>query len=347
MFNLKTLFVVGAGASHEVGLPIGSQLKSDISQRLNITFPNGWEQESGDREIAQALRKHVSLTGEGADINPYLHAGWIMRDAMPQASSIDNFIEAHEGDGKIELCGKLAITRAILEAESRSNLYIDEHQSNASLDYRRFQDTWYVKLMQLLTEGRRKRDIDKIFKNVSFISFNYDRCIEHFLYHALQTYYSLPPDESAALVNMLPIYHPYGTVGMLPWQDRPGIVPYGGNSHGDDILSLSAQIKTFSERVEDEPSIAEMHRIVQEAEVAVFLGFGFHPQNLELLKPSDASEARHIYATAIGISQNDREVVERQVRSLFQREGPFPYVHLRESFECNSLLDEYRRTLTA
>ena len=47
------------------------------------------------------------------DVNPILHAAWKIRDALPQAISIDNFLDSRP-DPHIELCGKLAIAKAIV-----------------------------------------------------------------------------------------------------------------------------------------------------------------------------------------------------------------------------------------
>ncbi len=118
MFQSKTLFVVGAGASNEARMPTGNELTATITNKIDIKFRD-FEQISGDNAIASALKSHV------ADIYPYQLACWHIRDAMPQAASIDNFID-HQGDDKIELCGKLAIVRSILEAEKNSLLFFNE-----------------------------------------------------------------------------------------------------------------------------------------------------------------------------------------------------------------------------
>jgi len=105
MFKSKTLFIVGAGASKEAGLPVGNELTATISEKIDIKFRNFNEQISGEYEISDALRQHTRNIGEPGEFNSYLNACWRIRDAMPQAISIDNFIEAHQGDEKIELCG--------------------------------------------------------------------------------------------------------------------------------------------------------------------------------------------------------------------------------------------------
>lgn len=58
MFKSKTVFIVGAGASCEAGLPSGDTLKERIAELLDIRF-NDWgsDQISGDRRIVKALRE--------------------------------------------------------------------------------------------------------------------------------------------------------------------------------------------------------------------------------------------------------------------------------------------------
>src|SRR4051812_45241955 len=114
------VLVVGAGASKEAKLPIGSELKHLIANALDIRFER-FQKIRGDHYIEQALRSLATTEGERTgDINPYLHSCWKIRDAMPQAASIDNFIDAHRDDVRIAQCGKLAIARCILKAEADS-----------------------------------------------------------------------------------------------------------------------------------------------------------------------------------------------------------------------------------
>ena len=122
----KTVFVLGAGASKEVGLPVGAELKRNISDSLNIRFENGYNQSGGDYEITQALRLLVERgTPPSRDINPYLREAHKIREGMPLAISIDNFIDVHSGNELLETCGKFAIISNILNAEDRSKLQVD------------------------------------------------------------------------------------------------------------------------------------------------------------------------------------------------------------------------------
>ncbi len=143
----------------EAGLPTGNELTDTIANRVDIKFRKFNEQFGGDHEIASALKILTrDIDGPPGDINLYLPACWHIRDAMPQAISIDNFID-QQGDDKVEICGKLAIVRSILEAEKNSLLFVDERQSDTTLNFNDLKDAWYKSFLQILTDGRRREDI--------------------------------------------------------------------------------------------------------------------------------------------------------------------------------------------
>lgn len=79
------VLVVGAGASSEVGLPVGSELTAKIAHTLDIKY-KAFQIISGDSTINDAFKQLAN------DINPLLRAAWHIRDGMSQAASIDNFI---------------------------------------------------------------------------------------------------------------------------------------------------------------------------------------------------------------------------------------------------------------
>jgi hypothetical protein len=57
MFKRNTLFVVGAGASAELDLPLGGALAKRISQKLDIRFEHGNQQiGKGDLPLTRASR---------------------------------------------------------------------------------------------------------------------------------------------------------------------------------------------------------------------------------------------------------------------------------------------------
>jgi hypothetical protein len=258
MFRSKTVFVLGAGASQEVGLPVGEGLKKIIAEKIYITFDDfGSRQTSGDHQIMTALWEHTMLPNRmKGDPNPYIHAAWKLRDALPQAISIDNLLDAYREDERFKTCGKLSIVSSILEAEKASKIYYNPIERQ-KINFGSLDETWFAGFIKILTENVPHRDIENIFDNVGILNFNYDRCIEHYLHESLQNYYSLEANVVSELINKIQILHPYGSVGKLPWQNSNNTqVPYG--SERTNLLALAKQIKTFNERVHEADEIKQI-----------------------------------------------------------------------------------------
>ena len=348
MFNSQTLFIFGAGASKEAGLPTGNELTATIANMLDIKFDSDLTLLSGDNEIYRALHHHVhEADGERGDIYSYQQAGWLISHAMPQASSIDSFIDAHQGDEKVKLCGKLAIVRSILKAEQNSHLFFDDRKRDAKLNFANLQETWYKSFGTLLVDGCPKENVYNLFDNVSFIIFNYDRCVEHFLFNAVQNYYDIEPDEAADLLNSaLRIFHPYGFVGYLPWQRDTDFVPFGSAIQGTGLLSNARKIMTYSERIEDVTARTDLQRLLIDAETIVFLGFAFHNENMKLMESSAPNNLKRVFATAKGISSSDLDIIAQQITDVFGKKDGQLRMELRQGLTCYQLFDEYSRTLS-
>ena len=241
----KTVFVIGAGASEEADLPVGAKLKESVAAALDIRFDVIGRLERGDNTIVEALRLAVAAEDPPArDINRHIHAARQIRDAMPLDQSIDNFINTHQGDAKIELCGKLAIVRTILAAEKDSPLYADR---TGTIDYSRLDGKWFNIFFQLLAQQSTVSALKERLSSISFVIFNYDRCVEHYLYQALKTYYLLSANDAVSALKNLEIYHPYGTVGALPWDSPTDAVDFGNTPSATQLLHLADRIKTFTQ----------------------------------------------------------------------------------------------------
>jgi hypothetical protein len=350
MLNRKTLYIIGAGASSEAELPTGHQLKEKIAHLLDLHFKN-FEQTRGDKYIVTALRTYVDKSGYDEDISPYLYAASRISGAMQQAISIDNFIDTHSDDRRIELCGKLAIVRSILEAEHNSLLYFDDSNKYNKINFKAIENTWYTKFMMLLTENCTKKHLSERLKAVALIVFNYDRCIEHFLYNSLRNYYDLNPDEAGQLIDAMEIYHPYGLVGNLPWQNVPDAqkVRYGAKPGPKQLLELTSYIKTFTEGTDPNSSeILAIRTIITKADKIVFLGFAFHELNMKLMKPDSSTvnpdRAISCFGTAKGISDSDCAIISDECCKLYKI--PIKRIHISNKFDCSSLFKEHWRNLS-
>ena len=75
----------------------------------------------------------------------------------------------------------------------------------------------------------------------------------------------------------------------------------------------------------------------------MFLGFGFHPQNMTLINPGIQGNAKRIFATAKGISDSDSPIIEKQIKDLVDTK---PQVNLRRDLICADLFNQFRRSLS-
>lgn len=335
------VIVLGAGASNEAGLPLGTELKKKISGLLTFNF-DGIRTTTGSIKVFSAIR---SLCQDSKSLNQHLTACDLISSAMPQAISIDNFIDAHQGDSSVETCGKLAIVDAILSAEMHCRLYVRDGQTKP--DFSILETTWYNSFFQLLTENCRIGGLEHRLKKVAFIVFNYDRCLEHYLYHAIRNYYNISFNEAASLVNSISIYHPYGTVGSLPWKGSDHMVDFGGEVTYNQLINLASQIKTFTEGTDQYSSdITSIRTSIFNANKILFLGFAYHKQNINLVfNGYDNKLMRNrIYGTAKGISNSNCDAIKSDISHIC-RYIPENII-IRNDLKCEELLNEYGRSLS-
>lgn len=342
MLRCRTTLVIGAGASCEADFPSGADLLQTIRDDLDIKYSdNGYELSSGDAPIERCLSEMVDkLPGGRGD---YLRAAWRIRDAASIGLSIDNILEQHDDNPLVETCGKLAIVRAILRAEQGSFLRISEKRPD-QIDLNRLAKSWYGHLVQILTENRPRRDLEKVFDNLSIVCFNYDRAIQHFLPYALRAAWGIELEDGQQAVRGLKILHPYGRVALLPWED-PNLGVEFAPIMLPRLTDLASRIRTFGQRYEDGAALADIRNTIGESDQVIFLGFAFHRQNMNLIAPSSPRTTR-ILATTLGLPENEKRQIERQIREIFS---------LRESTEglvfhagpCSTLFKENWLTVTA
>ena len=327
MLKTRTVFVVGAGASVDFGFPLGGKLKESIATLTNIELEWG-NATRGDQVIADAMRIHANNTE--SVLQRLLSAGNQIVRAMPGAVSIDNFLHSREGNADINLIGKLGIARAILKSERESPLYVQSqrelNRSKANPYYFNLDDSpqfvsqpdsWLGKFAPLLCQGFHANQLDDLFENVSFIIFNYDRCVEHYLWHHLQQYFGIDEADASALLAKAHFHHPYGSVGALPWQSGTGFTArFGLDPSPADLLEVAAGIKTFTESVHNEVRDNLADDLFKSNRV-MFLGFGFIEQNMQLLALQTEGSIKNVYATALFMSDDSCAAIEDAVHDAF------------------------------
>ena len=160
MFRRKTVFVLGAGVSQSYGFMGGSQIVEYLKNS------------NGQRELAG----NSALIATGAGTDEICRLSDEVRKAMPR--SIDAFLE-HRAE--FQNIGRLILALLIGRCES-SGVF---DASNNCLE----------PIIHKMTTGCKPDDVST--NQVAFITFNYDRSLEHFLYSVLTARYGLKNDEAA------------------------------------------------------------------------------------------------------------------------------------------------------
>lgn len=345
MFEAKTVLVLGAGASAEVGLPVGDALLKDICKLIDIKFDFG-SQKSGDHLITSALKLVLKEGREANKLNEHLHAAWQVIRSAQQGISIDHIVDALE-DERVERVAKLGIVRAIQLAEENSQFFMRPSDHRHELNLLQYRSTWYDALTKAICEKRKKSDLHSVFENISIVSFNYDRCIERYLPVSIANYYGVSTSEIHQLMPQLEIVRPYGIAGHLDWMRRTDEI------HGHELgleasrlANASEMIRTFTQGVADEAISKRIQTCISDAERVIFLGFAFHPQNMSILE-ARVDQNTEVLATAHSASDNDRKVIQDSILKTFGYRGDRPSSIIIAAETCSGLFRSYWRTITA
>jgi hypothetical protein len=343
MFHRRTLFVLGAGTSAEAGMPIGPKLAAAIGKKMDIRFEH-FNKPVGEGDI----QLYAQITNQlRTDANEIQSAGWLIRDGIALSQSIDDFLDIHRDDQHVNLFGKAAIVKTILEAERTSKLSTSLAMMPAGEVFKpeKLANTWFLKFMHMLGRGIPKGDARQIFDNVSFIIFNYDRCVEHFLHNALQKVYGFREGEAADILADCTIIHPYGQVG--EYSPKGGGISFGAASA--DYRAVSQQIKTYTEQIAAADVMTQIAAEFHKAECIVFLGFAYHSQNMRLLAPATPLPPKHIFGTAYDMSDADTDVVSHQIANFFQDGMSILWrerTHFENKLTAAGLFDNYAKSLS-
>jgi hypothetical protein len=301
VFKRRTVFIVGAGASQEYGLPVGSGLLTNISELFRTQNVKdgygrtieGWSNDAVNIEMHQLARdRHQGKESEVRALSKQL------ANSLTLAQSIDNYLYTHAHNKLLVDMGKSAIVYALLSAEKKSSLA----GLNAS-SLKVHSETWLSKFAQKLFAEVTLETVDDVFQNVEVISFNYDRCVRHFMRHALASYFGLSTERAETIADKLKIHFPYGSLGSL------GELPFGRGADGLQFSSFASNIRTFMEG-EASATASAIRHAMSAAEAIVFLGFGFHKQNMKLLRPWSYPSVSAIYATAFKLSDYNRQEIK-------------------------------------
>jgi hypothetical protein len=312
MFSQPIVFVIGAGASAELGLPTGAAMKAAIAGALNFNKqPNAML--IGDRAFYDMISNRF-----GGEAAKYHAAATELAVRIGEFDSIDEALHWFSAKEEVVRLGKAAIVREILRAEHASKVFNPTNPKMISGDVN-YADTWLPHFLTMAMGSLTREQATEPFKNVTVINFNYDRTVEHFLFSRLQTNFGLSEDDARGAVASLDMIRPYGLVGPLPWQDASG-VPFGAEitiqRDHEQLFQFASNVRTYTEQNLAEPLKLKIHRAMEVARLVVFLGFGFHQQNMALLRVGTAADWRRALATVVSIQSENYETMKIRIGSI-------------------------------
>lgn len=305
-------------------MPIGDGLKDIIADQLSQIGRH--KRENGyifvtSRGADELLVNAIEVSGQQAGSTAWLTIANGMAEGIRHAPSIDRYLHIHRDDKAKVTIGKLAIAWAILKSEEESLLSNGVILANISREMAG-EPHWLNQLFTRLQSDAPLKEIKQAFENLTIITFNYDRLIEHYLFNAVKALGGFDTRQAADAITHLQIVHPYGKIGRLPWQsDGEGpTLSFGKNQdmHYQLLIDSADRLRTFTETVDDEGVITAIRHSITETNQIIVLGFSYLTQNLELMKSDANSKVENIEATYFRESESNRYIAERGLLSMLR-----------------------------
>ena len=351
MFQVPTVFILGAGASWHYGYPTGEELVKMVIARADAAaryFSSSMEGLVGrlplyitDRmDSAGALREAFERArNEATELASRL------RQVNPLV--IDYFLGQNKS---LQSIGTLLIAWVILECElnyinkngnfNRQKIITNSPNPQVRYvvdDLRLFKDDWYRFIIQKLAIGYDSPE--QLLKNkVHFVTFNYDVSLERALYKGLRSIEFLNPPCTAYVDTFLArnrIMHVYGKVldnfksdpTPLKWELplRTDITP--SEPHAEDYravfdaaynASKSFRVIDPDNKTADADIINAAKEAIRKAKCVYILGYGFDKTNndniLDLGKSLHIDNRKWVLFT----NYNDsNRIIKRASRVMF------------------------------
>lgn len=306
------MFVVGAGGSVPYGLLSGADLRAEILKPHKGHF--------ADSLMYAAIKDADEEPAYRAMVEVLRHTGPMSVDAV-----IDSRPE-------FEDVGKAAIAAALLPLENEQRLF------NAENDW-----------IGYLIARMRARPQEVIENRVGFVTFNYDRVIEHRFTMAVAAQFNYSPERAWEVVQQIPIVHVYGQLGDYSptGSSLPGVPvlrsadPAACRSR-ERVEEAAAGIRLMHSRSGGNFALQTARTLLAGAERIFFLGFGYDETNLGRLRAQlyNLKEEHPVVGTVYKLRSGEvREarrligenfrILNHQARSTEEATRPLEYDHVR------------------
>jgi len=322
-----TVFIVGAGAHVDYGMPTGAEIIDGLARCVEGTESSQWKDVLAHfaPEAWETMPPSLSIPLGAKSYRELLRANLDQLSRRLAASTHGSIDELLGEWNELELVGRRLLACLLLLSER-----------NASRTVRiGGLYSWIGKVCapRLDSHGGINQASMSSIKNVTIITFNYDRLAERYLTriknNTSEIYSSLPLPK---------IHHVYGVLSGC--EDLQ-------SSYSDykiDERSIRGSIQSI-ELIRPRLGVAqgsiphELLNPLMQAEQVVFVGFGFHDHNIrKLFIPSVWNgQHREIFATGYGLSERDKQRVLKALQ--------IPIIFGGDSETCESCLRRWEPNL--
>jgi hypothetical protein len=182
------------------------------------------------------------------------------------------------------------IAASLLPLENYKPFYAEEHRAKNWMHYL-FHKKMYPDANSLM---------EFVSNPLTFVTFNYDRCLESYLRDYLMEQYTATGDDVDKAMDKISIIHVHGRMGSLKE------IPFGDPnlaSDGVQIKQAAQGIKIIRDADEQSVDFMKAWKAIEGAKRVAFLGFGYHPLNIKRLKLSRClGRGTLLYGTAKGLT---------------------------------------------
>jgi hypothetical protein len=273
MIENPTVLILGAGASMDFGYPSGRDLKDKVVKMIAIL----------NNDAYRSLQK--------LGFDEYLIKGFqegLQRSGRP---SVDAFLE-HRPEF-IEV-GKAAMAAELMGYENINALFP-------------VGGSWYERLFQAINASFEELSSNRL----SIVTFNYDRSLDVYLFEAIKNAYGKKTEEVSDVLKSIPILHVHGKLGPLPWESDNGR-EYRSSYDPLDIKQAADNICIITEDHETKKEFSDAKKLISSSNRLIFIGFGYHSQNIERLGIDIHSGQLSIFGSAYGLTQLEKtNIAER------------------------------------
>ena len=275
MIEIRTVLILGAGASANAGYHVGPAFKAAICQLgTNKTF--------------------LDETGAFGHTNA---AEFVDRFKFSAIKSPDRFLEDPRMKEYREV-GKYCIAKVLMNLENLDNLF---PAGNAG---------WYETLFERLDIESGRYDKNQL----AVITYNYDRSLECALWKMIEAQNLGDNARIKELWDRRPIIvHVHGALDLFDPGQR-GHRSYEQTVDPEKVSTAASQIQIIYEADPTTPAFEHARELIQSAERVIFLGFGFNRENVERLQVfNEPTQREKIEGTTFRMGDRDRAYVFNEV----------------------------------